>query len=186
MGTRSYFFFYLNLNWWTCSWRSQEGSKSVIPNAYTSMFFNPKMDFLLNPIPQSVWELSRTEGKEAPVFGSTTGTPLSAKLMEPQRGREWFEEKNEVREFRRSEEDTATKATVAPAATAAAANAEKGRRGGWGGWGLENEKGKRSDTIFVFRYFQYYVSESEPKQSPGTSSYLLVLVRWNIQLLPHA
>lgn len=106
------------------------------------MFFNPKMLFFRKPIPQSFWELSKTEGNEVPVFDSTTETPLSAKLSEPQRGIDRSEEKKEFRAFRRkerSEEDTA----------AAAANAVNGR-GNWGRWGWRNEKGKRSmDDIFA-------------------------------------
>lgn len=64
---------------------------------------------------------------------STTGTPLSAKLRDPQRGKELSGDKNEFnalwRKRRwRSLEETATNAAVAPAvAAAAAANLENGR-----------------------------------------------------------
>lgn len=109
------------------------------------------MHFLRNPIPQSFWEESRAEGKDDPVLDSTTGAALSAKLREPQRGKEWWEEKSELMAFlSRSEEEMETKAAVAPAAAAAAAASVEKGRGGWGGGcGREDKKGKRRDTMFV-------------------------------------
>lgn len=121
------------------------------------MFFNPKMHFLRNPIPHSFWEASRTEGKEDPVFDSTTGAPLSAKLREPQRGNELSEEKIEFKAFWRKRRWRSLEETAANAAAVAAAAAilEKWR-GGLGGWGRENTKGKRSDAMFVSEFPMCY------------------------------
>lgn len=52
------------------------------------MLFNPKMLFLLNPIPRRRRESGRTEGKESPVLESTSGSGESARESEPQSGTE--------------------------------------------------------------------------------------------------
>ncbi|PON84201.1 hypothetical protein TorRG33x02_199550 [Trema orientale] len=92
------------------------------------MFFNPKMVFLLNPIPRSRRESARTEGNETPVLESTTGSEDPARESDPKRGTVVRLAKKKFSAssrkgcfgFVESLEKTATPATAAAAAAAAA------------------------------------------------------------------
>ncbi|PON55263.1 hypothetical protein PanWU01x14_189520 [Parasponia andersonii] len=91
------------------------------------MFFNPKMVFLLNPIPRSRRESARTEGNEIPVLESTIGSEDPARESDPKRGAVRLAKKKFSASSRKGcfgfvepLEKTATPATAAPAAAAAA------------------------------------------------------------------